>query len=289
MTRLGLSTVDSGGRIVVASHPSRPGSTAVAVTAYRVRVARWELWRQDDNGDQVRVSTHEDRIEALARLLALQAGPAHKQTYWLSGPPGPVCRTNRDLYLRLLTAADRIRAAGRSLDEFLRAWLVVGKVVADRTRLDLDTVAAMVTAAATVPPPPLPAAWRTASHPDADIDDASATFDSWQSVIRSQVADLADLADQGPLDQDAYFGIDLPRPLGRRRATARRWYNFDPHGYLECGMAGTLGGWDTDDGQRVPVPGPVDPTVPEDPGEYTVDSLTWADLTLLAIQGQRYE
>lgn len=48
----------------------------------------WAVWRQDDNGNRYRMNTFDDRVEALARVLALEAGPAHKQTYWVQGPAG---------------------------------------------------------------------------------------------------------------------------------------------------------------------------------------------------------
>jgi hypothetical protein len=74
----------------------------------------------------------------------------------------------------------------------------------------------MVAAAGTVPPPPLPAAWRTARF--APVDEPVG-YAGWEAVVQSQVADLADLADQGPLDEYAAFGIDAPRPPGCVRAT----------------------------------------------------------------------
>lgn len=70
------------------------------VSGYGPSVATWEVWRQDDNGNRFRMNTSGDRIEALAQVLALQCGPVHKQIYWVEGPAGPVCRTNRDLYRR---------------------------------------------------------------------------------------------------------------------------------------------------------------------------------------------
>ena len=58
------------------------------VSGYGAAVAVWEVWRQDDNGNRYRMNTFDDRVEALARVLALEAGPAHKQTYWVQGPAG---------------------------------------------------------------------------------------------------------------------------------------------------------------------------------------------------------
>jgi len=45
---------------------------------------RWEVWRQDDNGNRYLVSTHPDEAAALLRVAELESGVAHKQTYWVS-------------------------------------------------------------------------------------------------------------------------------------------------------------------------------------------------------------
>lgn len=257
------------------------------LSEYGAAMGVWELWRQDDNGNQVRMGTSGDRVAALAQVLALDSGVPHKQTYWVDGPPGPVCRTNRDLYQRVVGEGQRMNKAGRSLDVFLRAWLLVGRPLACRGSLDLDTVAAMIVAAGTVDPPPLPASSRSASF---SYRAEPATFADWEAVVLSQVADLADFADQGPLDKYAALGTDAPRAPGCVRATGARWYNFDPRAYLECGMAGSLGGWEEEDGLRRPVPGPVVPLFDEpEPGERAVTALGWADLADLARCGQEYE
>jgi hypothetical protein len=250
-------------------------------------VTRWEVWRQDDKGNRFRIDAVADRVAALARVLAFESGPVHKQTYWVEGPPGPVCRTGRDLYQRVVNEGERMTAAGRSLDEFLRAWWRVGQALPVEGSFDLDTVAAMVAAAAVVDPPPLSTTWRSARF---QYVDEPVSHADWEAIVLSQIADLADFADHGPLDEHAYFGIDAPQPDGCVRATDSRWYNFDPRGYLECGMAGSLGGWDEDDGIRKPVSGPVVPLIPEPPpGEHPVAAVSWADLADLARCGQEYE
>lgn len=268
----------------------RPVGVPLAGSAgndYGAAVAGWEIWRQDDNGNRIRMRVLADPIEALATVLTLESGLVHKQTYWVDGPPGPVCRTNRDLYQRLVREGERMNAAGRSLDEFLRAWWLIGRPLSTRRRLDLDTVAAMIAAAGTVEPPPLQASWRSASFRPVET---PTSHGDWAAIVLSQVADLADFADQGPLDQYASFGIDAPRANGCLRATDLRWYNFDPLTYLECGMAGALGGWNEGDGLRKPVPGPVVPLKKEpEPGERNVDALGWADLAAIALCGQEYE
>lgn len=86
----------------------------------------------------------------------------------------------------------------------------------------------------------------------------------------------------------------MPEPhIGFRRCrqpTGLRWYNFDPKTYLECGMAGSLGGWDEHDELRKPVPGPVTVLRPEpETGAHLIETLGWADLADLALCGQEYE
>src|SRR3954468_10173763 len=98
-----------------------------------------------------------DRVAALARVLAFESGQVHKQTYWVEGPSKPACSTNRELYQRVVNEGQRMTTAGRGLQEFLRAWWRVGTALPVEGPFDLDTVAAMIAAAATVEPPPLSA------------------------------------------------------------------------------------------------------------------------------------
>lgn len=44
---------------------------------------RWQLWREDDNGNRYLVSAHADEPEARARLAAFESGVVHKQSYWI--------------------------------------------------------------------------------------------------------------------------------------------------------------------------------------------------------------
>ena len=48
---------------------------------------RWEVWRQDDNGNRYLVSAHPDEPAARRRLAELESGVMHKQTYWISRTP----------------------------------------------------------------------------------------------------------------------------------------------------------------------------------------------------------
>jgi hypothetical protein len=257
------------------------------VQGYGAAVTRWEIWRQDDNGNRLLIDSVTDRVAALAQVLVFESGPVPKQTSWVEGPSERACSTNRDLYQRVVNEGERMTAAGRSLEEFLRAWWRIGKALPVEGNFDLDTVAAMIAAAAAVEPPALSDTGRSAYSRYVE---EPATRADWEAVVLSQIADLADFADHGPLDELASFGVDAPRPDGCVRATGRRWYNFDPRGYLECGMAGSLGGWDERDGIRDLVSGPVVPLTPEPPpGEHQVTAISWADLADLARCGQEYE
>ncbi len=70
------------------------------------------------------------------------------------------------------------------------------------------------------------------------------------TLIR-QIVDLREMKEAGILDEEyRYFVVNSPRNA--------RWYNFDPFGYLECGCAGSLDGWEPDDESgRQFVPGQV--------------------------------
>ncbi|GAA4599214.1 hypothetical protein GCM10023194_78740 [Planotetraspora phitsanulokensis] len=239
----------------------------------------WSVWRQDDNGNSVEVARYDDRIAALARALAFDAGHPHKQIYWVTGDP--VLLTNRDLYTRVIGLGEALTAGGRTLSEYLRALYGVSRTRRDRDRLPLDEVAATLTAAATLTPAPVAA--RDGFAPE----ETMTGFARWEAVILSQIADLDDFALQPP-GEHAFFGVDAPR-TSTARATPCRWYNFDPASYLECGMAGGLGGWDESDGTRVPVPGPVHPDVPPDPGILSIETVTWDDLAEFALYGQIFE
>ena len=241
----------------------------------------WELWRQDDSGNRVQAGRFDGRIGALARQLGFESGDRGR-LYWVEGPSGPVCTTNRDFYLLVLRLGQATAGAAWSLSAYLRSLWQVSAALRDRESMDLDTLAALLTAAGRTPPPSLDPSWRTADlalgHGVGD------GYPSWERIILSQIADLEDFAERPP-GPNAHFGADAPRPVGcGPRATSPRWYNFDPATYLECGVAGALAGWDVSDGSRVPTP-PGTP-IPE---IRTIERLTWSDMCRIAICGQLYE
>ncbi|RAY11133.1 hypothetical protein DPM19_32020 [Actinomadura craniellae] len=241
----------------------------------------WDVMRQDDNGNEFRMAGHDSRISALAQVLAMESGVPHDQLYWVAGPAGPVCRTNRDLYLHVLRLGRDLQAASWSLSAYLRSLWRASLPLRDRSRLEPDQVAALYSAAEAVPPAPYDPAWNTAdlSLPGPAPEDHA----DWERVIFSQLADLEDFAGRPP-GPAARFGATAPRPAGAGpRAVPARWLNFDPAGYLECAIAGGLGGWDAADGARVPEPG-----APTGSPVRPLTLLSWGDLARLAVCGQQY-
>ncbi|MFG2004710.1 hypothetical protein ACGFNU_36715 [Spirillospora sp. NPDC048911] len=248
----------------------------------------WDVIRQDDLGNEFPMAAHESRIAALAQVLVLESGIPHKQLYWISGPPGPALHTNRDLYLHFLHLGQEARTRAWSLSAFLRSLWRVSAPLRTREVLEPDDVAAMFSAAAVAPPAEFDPAWcgKDLSLPGREPDG----YGDWERVILSQLADLAEFQAAPPGPQ-ARFGVDAPRPAAAgRRATPPRWYNFDPATYLECAVAGSLGGWDPVDGARVPLPA-GSPGGSAQPRSYVrpITTMTWADLARIAVCGQMYE
>jgi hypothetical protein len=246
----------------------------------------WDVMRQGDNGDGVRMSSHDSRVGALARVLVMESGVVHKQTYWVVGPPGPAYQTNRDLYLHFLHLGQEARSASWSLSAYLRGLWKVSVPLRGRAELALDDVAAMFSAAAATSPPSYDPAWSTTDL--ALPGSAPAGYADWERIILSQLADLEDFVLHPPGPR-ARFGVNAPRPPGGgTRATPPRWLNFDPAAYLECAVAGGYGGWDAADGARVPLPNPQGTTT----RRSTIRAITtmgWPDLARIAVCGQTYE
>jgi len=247
----------------------------------------WDVMRQDDHGNEFHMSAHDSRISALAQILVMESGVKHKQMYWVAGPPGPFLHTNRDLYLHFLHLGQEARAASWSLSAFLRSLWKVSAPLQGQDTLEPDDVAAMFSAASTTPPVDFDPDWsaRDLSLPGEEPDG----YGDWERVVLSQLADLEEFLNSPPGPQ-ARFGVDAPRPPGSgRRATPPRWYNFDPATYLECAVAGSLGGWDAADGARVPLPTGTSDPVPARSYVRSLTSMTWADLARIAVCGQMYE
>lgn len=198
--------------------------------------------------------------------------------------------TNRDLYLAVGALVEQHRSTSRSLEEYLRAMLELGGAYRSSNGLTPSEFLDLLAAAFTVQPAPIDASWFDRPNPAP----TATGYAAWLSTLTGQIVDLAEMERDGKLANEyRYFGIDAPR--------GARWFNFDPCTYIECGIAGTLGGWEEGDSTgREYVPGEVavldsaghvsvhDPRELQEP-LITVSGLPWDLLTDFLVAGQQYE
>jgi hypothetical protein len=133
-------------------------------------------------------------------------------------------RTNRDLYRAVADLIERHRGKSPPLADYLRALLDSLGALADREALDPDTLLGVLAEAFTPPPT------RPEPVPAED------GFKAVRATLLAQIDDLVAMKANRTLENDQrYFGVDAP--------SGRRWYNFDPPSYLECGVQGAFGGY----------------------------------------------
>lgn len=179
-------------------------------------------------------------------------------------------RTNRELYATL-TALD----IKRDLETYLRALLAAGRAFGPREP-DAGDALAMLTAAATCEPLEFDDAWL-ARLPAWQQEPPPQGLARFEAILVEHIADLRRMRDNGQLANDLrYFGVESP--------SGARWYNFDPSSYLECGLAGSVGGWQDDDEVVLVTPPEV---VAED--DETRRSFGWEGLCDLLVCGRCYE
>lgn len=112
--------------------------------------------------------------------------------------------------------------------------------------------------------------------------------------VRAMVEDLAKAKAAGVLDDPyRFFGKGIPG--------GGYWYNWEPASFIECGLAGSVGGWQVGDSGRVLVPGDV--ATVDASGELvtvpaaelgsdlveTIETLSWDDVESFLWAGQNYE
>lgn len=195
-------------------------------------------------------------------------------------------QTNRDLYCAVTAALQHRAQSQRSLDVYLSRLreLVAGREGAPMTA---DEFAAIRDAAFIGP------------APEADITGlrelaSNERIPAWQRRLAQQIVDLREMADAGTLeDEYRNFGVNAP--------SGGRWYNFDPHTFIECGLTGSFGGWapgDTTGREYVPgrvavldEHGQLTSANPEDTEEPVVPmpTISWDDLANFLWAGQYYE
>jgi hypothetical protein len=183
-------------------------------------------------------------------------------------------RTNRDLYAQLTALGIK-----RDLETYLRALLAAARRFGshfDPREPTPDEIVALLAAAGSGEPAEFEEAWR--SRPRMwDEEPRPVGRARVESVLIGQIVDLDRMRASGQLaDDNRYFGLDAPG--------GGRWYNFDPSSFLECGVAGSVGG--TDDDDEVLLVTPPEPVADDDEGRV---SLGWSGLCDLLLAGQSYE
>ncbi len=204
--------------------------------------------------------------------------------------------TNRDLYLAVSQLIAQHRESMRSLEEYLRALWDVAHHDHEQTVLAPGSFFGVLAEAFTVEPSAFDdELWRSTAAELYALDLAETPgFQGWEYRVVRQIIDLREMAEGGQLGNEMrYFGINAPR--------GSRWYNFDPCTFLECGMAGTFGGWQPgDDTGRDYVPGEVAVMGPDgqitsrDPREIddpigVLQAISWESFRDFLGEGQWYE
>lgn len=179
-------------------------------------------------------------------------------------------RTNRDLYAQLTALGIK-----RDLGTYLRALLAGARRFGAQEPTP-DEVVAMLAAAGSDEPAEFEDAWRSRPRmwDEAPRPDGLARF---ESIVIGQIVDLDRMRASGQLaDDNRYFGLDAPG--------GGRWYNFDPASFLECGVAGSVGGTADDDELELVTP----PALVTD-DEQGRTSFGWSGFCDLLLAGQSYE
>lgn len=149
--------------------------------------------------------------------------------------------SNRDLYKQVTQRIKEYRGSEHSLETYLTA---LRRLLAGQPDLSCDAFASAIEQAYLAPPER-----ASATSLKADMEDAE--LPEWRQQLARQILDLQEMEADGTLaDEYRYYGIDAP--------SGARWYNFDPHSFVECGLCGAFGGWEPgDDTGRHLVPGKV--------------------------------
>jgi len=158
----------------------------------------YELWRQDDNGNQYKMLNFDERLSALAAALEFTAR-GHRQLYKVVGPPGPAVRTSADL--RELCRRIPDIAGDRDLRTYLLAQYRLGRAVEGESKLAPETFGALLLAAATAQPAQVEPV-ELGVPPE-----GPSRYEHWRRFILTQAAGLTD-------DLAAYLNRAATWPAG---------------------------------------------------------------------------
>jgi hypothetical protein len=200
--------------------------------------------------------------------------------------------SNRKLYVAITELiADRNRSPDRELEAYLRALLGLCRPKRAAETLSPADFLRVLSDAFTAEPLDFDAAWKSQYEVESRL---LRGYEKFEAVAIQQIVDLNEMRDAGILAGEwINLGVDSPR--------GERWYNFEPRLYLECAVAGSIGGWEPGDPTgRDFVPGSVavvdadGKLTSADPQEltrpnYEINEISWDQFADFLWCGQEYE
>ena len=127
--------------------------------------------------------------------------------------------------------AERARSSSRTLEEYLRAVLVLASRYKNLPYLGTLEFLDTLSEALSIDSLPFDPLW--ADKYNLKVESAN-NFAVWEATVQRQVVDLREMADAGAFANELrYFGVASPR--------GTYWFNFDVGTYLECATAGAMG------------------------------------------------
>ncbi len=157
--------------------------------------------------------------------------------------------TNRDLYLEVMAVVSSRHAVERTMVDCLIALRDALQQYREASALTPDEFVRAIAAGFEADVPTIDAeAWRLEDLGVDESDNEPSTFDDVDRMLRSHILDHLDAHETGKdREEYRYFGLDVPRRGPGERATGSYWFNWDPAGFVECGMTGSFGGWEPGD------------------------------------------
>jgi len=187
--------------------------------------------------------------------------------------------------------AERARSSSRTLEEYLRAVLVLASRYKNLPYLGMLEFLDTLSEALSIDSLPFDPLW--ADKYNLKVESAN-NFAVWEATVQRQVVDLREMADAGAFANELrYFGVVSPR--------GAYWFNFDVGTYLECATAGSYGGWEPGDSSArqfvsgqvgvLKADGSIIAKNPRDLAQpaRTIDRVSWEDFTHFVECGQFYE
>lgn len=140
--------------------------------------------------------------------------------------------TNRGFYLALQAIGEEAAVRKVSLERYLIALLDLSAKHSAAAGLSPDQVIELLSSALNTEAP-----GSGLQSPASPNNNEVGGFSDWRNTIMRQIRDLREMRSGGHLaDPEREFGISSP--------SGERWCNFDVEAYLECGAAGTVGGFE---------------------------------------------